>query len=358
MKHLKTYESFNSVDSLDKENFILIFNSLYENHLSIDEKLLIESNYGLINESWFSDLVDKGKRKALKVASDAGKLLVDLATKAKDILDFAKQLASKIGDYVKGQFTSIKDRVKNYAMKDSGFGSIILDFLEKKKSVKLKGYILDISVLLKYIISGQMITDLVTRLSEVFSKVLNLGTNEGISYLQDEFLFEAEETEEKKSFLHRLGEKVMSFPPFSWIPRIEELMNKGISAVSKIIDRFFSWISTGKDSEGSRFQKGFIFIFQILELYIHYKIVGKIDKFKEFLSKASGLEELTNQLKDNTMSEIWSKCGISPDEITNKVKDAIKKIPYVGDILSILDSLVMSVGVYLSVEPVLKKITS
>jgi len=242
-------------------------------------------------------------------------------------------------------------------MKDADFGSVILDFLEKKKSTKLKTYVLDISGLLKYIISGQMITDLVTRLSEVFSKVLNLGTNEGMSYLQDEFLFEAEETEEKKSFLQRLGEKVMSFPPFSWIPKIEDLMRKGISAVGKIIDRFFSWITTGKDSIlGSKFVKGINFIFQVLELFIHYKIAGKIDKFKELLSKASGLEELTNQLKDTTMTEIWSKCGISPDEITNKVKEAIKKIPYVGDVLSILDSLVMSIGIYLSVEPILKKI--
>jgi len=355
MKYLKTYERFNLVDSSDKDNFLLIFNSLYEKHLSIDEKLLIEVNYGLINESWFSDLVDKGKRKVLKVASDAGNLLVDLATKAKDILDFAKQLANKIGDYVKGQFNTIKDRIKNYAMKDSDFGNVILDFLEKKKSVKLKSYVLDISGLLKYIISGQMIIDLVTRLSEVFSKVLNLGTNEGISYLQDEFLFEAEETEEKKSFLQRLGERVMSFPPFSWIPKIEELMKKGISTLGKIIDRFFSWITTGKDSM-SKFVKGINFIFQILELFILYKIAGKIDKFKELLSKASGLEELTNQLKNKTMSEIWSKCGISPDEITNKVKEAIKKIPYIGDILSILDSLVMSIGIYLSVEPILKKI--
>jgi hypothetical protein len=86
MKHLKTYESFNSVDSLDKENFILIFNSLYENHLSIDEKLLIESNYGLINESWFSDLVDKGKRKALKVASDAD-YIIDMLNKTKFKID-------------------------------------------------------------------------------------------------------------------------------------------------------------------------------------------------------------------------------------------------------------------------------
>jgi len=33
------------------------------------------------------------------------------------------------------------------------------------------------------------------------------------------------------------------------------------------------------------------------------------------------------------------------------------KIPYVGDILSILDSLVIAIGTYLAIEPAIKKIT-
>ena len=41
-----------------------------------------------------------------------------------------------------------------------------------------------------------------TRLSEIFSSVLNLGTNEGLIYLDDSFLLENNGEEEKKSFLH------------------------------------------------------------------------------------------------------------------------------------------------------------
>jgi hypothetical protein len=370
MKYLKTYENFNwnfpTVNDEDRKNFYLIFNSLYESHLSLNEKLLIESNYGLINESWFSDLVDKGKRGVLKVASDAGEVLVNLAKKAKDILDFAKQLANQIGEYVKGQFNGLKDKVKNNATQDAGFASVILEFLEKKKPVKLKNYINNTKSLIQYITSGKMITDLVNRLSQTFSKVLNLGTNEGLYYLENEFLFESDENEEKKSFLQRLGEKIMSFPPFSWIPRIEDIMKKGISYVGQMIDKFFGWleektneaIDLKKSFSSSKFGNAFNFLFQILELYVHYKVIGKIEKFKEILKKASGLEELTNQIKDKSLSEVWTTCGLNPDEITNNFKSAIKKIPYVGDILSVIDSLVTAVGIYLAVEPTLKKLTT
>lgn len=363
MKYLKLYEDFNSkmpeVEQKDVQNFLLIFNSLYENHLTINEKKKIEERYGMINESWFSDLVDKGKKGVLKVASAAGEVLVDLAKKAKDILDFAKQLATMIGNYVKGQFNSLNDKIKNYAMKDAGFATVFIEFLEKKKTNKLKTYISGIGSFGNYVISGQMIGDIITRLSEVFSKVLNLGTNEGIRYLEDEFLLEAEETGEKKSFLQRLGEKVMSFPPFSWIPKIEELMKKGIAALGKIVDRFICWLTTGDADNilGSKFVKSINFLFQILELYIHFKVIGKLEEFKEMLMKSSGIEEITSQLQDKSMDEIWKSVGINSEEVVNNVKDAIKKIPYVGDILSVLDVIVMSMGVYFAVEPTLKRLS-
>jgi len=361
MNRIKTYNQFHFdfsiVESKDRENFNLIFTSLYNHHLSINEKIVIESDFGLITESWFSDFVDKGKRGVLAVKSKAGELLVDLVKKAKDVLDFAKQLASKIGEYVKEQFTNLSDKVKNYAMKDGEFSTILLDFVNKKKQVKLKIYVKIISDLLKYIVSGQIITDLVTRLSECFSKVLNLGTNEGLYIIDNHFLFEAEEQEEKKSFLQRLGEKIMTFPPFSWIPKIEEMMKKGISSLSNIIDKFFVWLTTGKEGGGSKFQKGFLFLFQILEIYVYYKVVGKIEKFKEFLNKASGFEELANQIQDKTLDQVWDTMGINGEEIVSNVKNAIKKIPYVGDILSILDSLVIAIGTYLAIEPAIKKIT-
>jgi hypothetical protein len=361
MNRIKTYDQFHYdltiTESKDAKNFNLIFVSLYNHHLSINEKKIIESDFGIINESWFSDLVDKGKRGVLSVKSAAGQILVDLAKKAKDILDFAKQLANKIGEYVKEQFSSLSSKVKNYAMKDNEFSSILLEFIESKKLTKLKSAITSTAELLKYIASGQIISDLTTRLSECFSKALNLGTNEGFYTIDDRFLFEAEEQEEKKSFLQRLGEKIMTFPPFSWIPKIEEMMKKGISFLSKTIDRFFSWLLTGKDSLiGSRFVKSFNFLFQILQLYVYYKIIGQIEKFKDFLNQGSGLEDLSDKIQDKSLDAVWNAVGINSEEIVSNVKNAVKKIPFVGDILSVLDSLVIAIGTYLAVEPTLKKL--
>lgn len=362
MRYLKTYENFSDInilegiDNNDISNFTMIFNSLYENHLTINEKILIDSNYGMINESWFSDLADKGKRGVLAVKSKAGELLVDLAKKAKDVLDFAKSLAGQIGNYVKTQFLSMEQKIKEHALKDSGFIEPLIEFIQKKKLIKLKTYITVTSELLKYIVSGQIITDLVTRLSEIFSNVLNLGTNEGLIYLDDNFLLENNVEEEKKSFLQRLGEKIMTYPPFNWIPKIEDLMKQGISKLSQLMDKFFCWLTTGKSDTMSKFTKSFYFIFQILELYIFYKVLGSVDKFKEYISKATGLDELTNSIKDKSMDEVWNTAGFNGDDIVKGIKSAVMKIPYVGSILNVLDTLVISVGIYMVVKPTLDEL--
>ena len=153
----------------------------------------------------------------------------------------------------------------------------------------------------------------------------------------------------------------MSFPPFSWIPKIDEMMKNGISTLGKLVDRCFGWLTTGKDSM-SKFAKSFIFLFQMLELYIHFKLIGGFEKFKEYLNKTGttkgSLEELTNEIADKSLEQIWKTIGIEPKEIILKVKNAIKKIPYVGDILSILDSLVVGIGIYLAVETTVKKLIS
>ena len=185
MKYIKKFDNF-LIENSDIINFNIIFTSLYKHHLSINEKMLIEEEYNMINESWFSDLADKASRGVLKTTTAAGQLMVDLAKKAKEVLNFAKQLATKIGDYVKNQFINLQDKVKNYALKDAEFSKILIEFIEKKKQVKLKTYVKVISDLLKYILSGQMINDLISRLSECFSKVLNSGTNEGLYYLNNE----------------------------------------------------------------------------------------------------------------------------------------------------------------------------
>ena len=369
MKHLKTYESFSQFDIFesisiqDRGNYILIFDSLYNNHLTINEKLMIENQYGIINESWFGELVDKGKRKVLKVISDAGNLLVDLAQKAKDVLEFGKMLANKIGEYVKTQFNGLLDKVKNYALKDIGFVQPLIEFIEKKNQKKLKVYIQTVGSLVTYILSGKFITDIIDKLTGVFGKVLNMGTNEGLYFLDNEFLFE-DNGEEKKSFLQRLGEKIMSFPPFSWLPKIEDLMKKGITYIGQIIDKFFGWLE-GKTNEEidlkrsfseSRFGKAFNFLFQILEVYVFYKITGQIEKYKEMLDKAIGFSELVDEIKDKTLDQVWDTIGINGEEIVSKVKSAAKAIPYVGTILAILDSLVIALGSYLAVKPSFDKI--
>ena len=359
MLHLESFETFNKKEiNLHNEdaNFWIIFESLVNCHLNHHEKLLISYDY-TINESWFSDLKDKATRGVLKVTTQAGELLTSLAKKAKDILDFAKQLANQIGEYVKNQFTNLSDKIKRYALKDSKFAEILLDFINKKKDNKLRTYIGSVSELVKYIISGKMITDLMTRLSECFSSVLNQGRNEGLFSKENEFLFEAEETEEKKSFLQRLGEKVMAMEPFTWIPKIEEMLKKGISSLGKLVDKFFSWLLTGKTSMiGSKFGRGLKFIFDILELYVTFKISGQISKFADMLNKASNIEDVLNQAKESNFEEILSKVGLSRDEVMSTFKNAIKKIPFVGDIISILDFLVMGIGIYLAIEPTLKKV--
>ena len=377
MEHLKTFESFSqfkfdnifeSIQIQDRENYILIFNSLYNNHLTINEKIIIESQYGLINENTFwGDLVDKGKRKVLKVATEAGNMLVDLAQKAKDVLDFGKMLANKIGEYVKSQFNTLLDKVKNYALKDTGFVQPLIEFIEKKKQTKLKQSVGQIGKLITYIISGKFITDIINKLTGIFSKVLNMGTNEGLFYLENEFLLE-DNGEDEKSFLQRLGEKIMSFPPFSWIPKIHDLLKKGISFIADLVDRFFSWVQ-GKEFGGSvqekydgsyvksDFSASFGFLFQILELYIYYKTIGKIEEYKKKLDKAVGFSELTDSIKDKSMDQVWSTIGINGGEIASGIINAAKKVPYVGTILSILDMLVIALGSYLAIEPTIKKIT-
>jgi hypothetical protein len=378
MKHLKTFESFSqfkfdnifeSIKIQDRENYILIFNSLYNNHLTINEKIIIESQYGLINENTFwGDLVDKGKRKVLKVATEAGNMLVDLAQKAKDVLDFGKMLANKIGEYVKSQFNTLLDKVKNYALKDTGFVQPLIEFIEKKKQNKLKQSVGQIGKLITYIISGKFITDIINKLTGIFSKVLNMGTNEGLSYLENEFLLE-DNGEDKKPFLQRLGEKIMSFPPFSWIPKIHDLLKKGIGFIADLVDRFFSWVQ-GKEFGGSiqekydgsyvksDFSASFGFLFQILELYIYYKTIGKIEEYKKKLDKAVGFSELTDSIKDKSMDQVWGTIGINGGEISNNIINSAKKVPYVGTILSILDMLVIALGSYLAIKPSIEKITT
>jgi hypothetical protein len=89
---------------------------------------------------------------------------------------------------------------------------------------------------------------------------------------------------------------------------------------------------------------------------VHYKIIGKIENFKDFINKTTGIEDIANKIKDKSLGELWTSIGFSSENIINGVKEAVKKIPFVGDILSILDSLVIAIGTYLAVKPAIEKI--
>lgn len=358
MRRIKTYNEFSSffpdVLQEDRSNFEMIFMAIYESHASLEEKLLVESSFGLLTEgNWFLDLVDKGKRGVLKVATKAGEVLVDIAKKAKDLLDFAKQIGSQIAAVVKEQFTSLTNVVTGSVMKDNKFVKELIDFLDKKKVVKLRTYIQDTGNLIKYVVGGKIITDLVARLSELFSSILSKGTNEGVAHMEMEYLREADEAEgEKKSFLQRLGEKIMTYKPFSWIPKIEELMKQGVSFIAKIVDRFFTWLTTGKDGPFNSFSKSFIFLFNVLELYVLYKMYPDL---KKLLSEVTGLDGLREKIKGKTLGDMWNYVGKSPGEVVSNVKKKMQSIPFVAPWLTIFDTIVMLVGVYKAVEPALTK---
>jgi hypothetical protein len=389
MKYIKTFESFSQFDIFesisiqDRGNYILIFDSLYNNHLTINEKLMIENQYGIINESWFDELVDKGKRKVLKVFSDAGNLLVDLAQKAKDVLDFAKQLATRITDYLKSSFPNITEKIKSKVLSNNEFLKSLTEFLDKKNSNSLKRGLKSLVDLSKYILGGRFFEQMVTRISECFSKVLNSGTNEGMCYLEIEFLNENTDDVEKKSFLQKLGEAIMKMPPFSWIPRMEELIKKGISWVAKLIDRFFRWIQYGDAIKMNEvinlsrpekvygsfkkglYGRGIYYIFQILELYVFYEINGRVGFLKKVLSfnkvekddgDFMGVGAWSNEVKDKAMEVVFKYVGMNPLDAISKAKNAVKSIPYVGDFITILDMLFVGLGVYLAVEPTIKKL--
>ena len=403
MKHLKTFETFTdcnygqsktfsqfdifeSISIQDRDNYILIFDSLYNNHLTINEKMMIENQYGIINESWFSDLVDMGKRGVLLAKTKAGELLIDLAKKAKDAFDFAKQLATKITDYLKTSFPNITEKIKSKVLSNNEFLKSLTELLDKKDSTSLKRGLKSVVDLSKFILGGGFFEKMLTRISECISKVLNFGTNEGMSYLDIEFLNENTDDVEKKPFLVRLGEAIMKIPPFSWIPKIEELIKKGISWVAKLIDRFFRWVQYGEEiktneeidlvrqnsKEYESFKKGtygrgIYFIFQILELYVFYEINGRIGWMKKLINPTQkfeinpgdemGVEAWSNEVKDKAMEVVFKYIGMNPLDIISKAKNVVKSIPYVGDFISILDMLFLSLGVYLALEPTIKKIS-
>jgi hypothetical protein len=389
MKFQRIYEN---LELKDRRNFRIIFDSLYLHHLSLNERYLIENELEIINEeilglfkkkkkeneeegeekeSLFSKLYDKAKRGALKISSAAEGILNTVVQKAKDLLDFGKKIAFIIGDYIKENLLS---KIKSYALKEFPFAEVLVDFLDKEKQLKAKT--LQTISFVKFL-GVDFIPNLTNRLTSLFSKVLKTGTNEGFQYLENDFLLENNEDGDKKSFLQRLISKVMSYPPFTWINELGNIVEKGINFIAQKIIDFFSWLQ-GKDIKSEKgevvlkktamdgkyevteYVKSISFLLQILKLY-------SLHKTKEFTKNLDQVKDksdkITNLYKDG-LEEIGAKkvlnvltlSDLEPEKIMIAAKNASKYVPFVGPLIEILDILVKSVGLFLAIEPIMKKV--
>ena len=98
-----------------------------------------------------------------------------------------------------------------------------------------------------------------------------------------------------------------------------------------------------------------------MELYIHYLTIGELEEYKKKIhvlidsnSKSDNpIKDLSDDIKDKNVEEIWKLVGVDGAKF---VQDAIKKIPYIGQILSAIDMLVVAVGSYLAIKPTLDRI--
>jgi hypothetical protein len=380
-----SHENFQIHKNSDKKKFMEIFESLYYYHLNTNQRMVIESEFGVINEeflwgkkkdksenkdndkesdkeeSWFSKLYDKASRGVLKLRTEAEKLIDDLVEKTKDVFKFSQNLVNTITSYIK---KFIFSKIKGYAFKDEPFLEHLFEYLDNKKDNVLKRSIKSVFNLLKYL-SGKFFIDFGERLVSLISSTLKKKeVVESLDY--SNYLINENENAEgptKKTFLERLIDKIMKNPPFSFIPKIGDLVNKGIDFIMDILDRFFSWVQGKKfggdvnekytgDYPRSDFVSGISFLLDIGKLYtifITKKYVGKFDDVKKIDAK---IEEY----KSKPASSIFQALGFSPADLIKKVKDLSKNIPIAGQIVSILDYLIKAIGVYIAAEPIIKKL--
>jgi len=358
-------ESLN-IENDDKLYFVEIFNSIYEFHLTDFEKTLLnEFDYSL-NESWFDDLKDKATKGVLKIKSQAGELLTSVAKKAKDIVDFVKLIATQIRDAVSGLIKNSVSTFKSKIIPKPELLVLITDYMNRKGD-NLKKWVDGAGTILKFVLT-ELPVKLFNKLINFFKNVFSKGTNEGFNYFCNDFLNEGDETE-KKSFLQRLGDKIQSLPPFSWIPKMEDMIKQGLYAVEEFIRKFFIWIDKEDEEkvteavdllkETDRFVRGLRFLFDMLEIYVIYKFNEKIgNKLKEFQEamKKGDISTFTHDIKNKTLDEIYGKIGIDPKSVVDKIKGIAQKIPYISDILAILENLALCIGIYQTIQPTLAKI--
>ncbi len=302
----------------DNDNYKLLYNTLYE-----------FSKQNINEESIWTRI----KNTAIKTTTAAGDMLVNIANKAKDLLDFAKQIASQIGNYVKTQFWKIIENVKIHILKDNKGVKAITDYIKTRKGEAINNEgvnlgkskdrtikaINQIKYLLQYI-KNDFIKDLTNKLVELFNNVFKSEK------LDENILYE-----DKESFLQKISNKIMSMEPFSWIPNPTVLLTKSIFAIRDLFVKFFVYVS---NKNGKGISYGLDFLFSMFHAYLKVKlndVVASVEDFTKNFSLSKLLDEVT------------------PTEVTgfiDNIKNGIKNIPYVGDLIGIMNNLAAVLSMY------------
>lgn len=324
MKRIKNYRDFNrskkeTQRNSDHENFRIIFEGL----LTVEERIILEDQWGPLNESLWSDFVGFVEDGKLKIKTKADEVLADLGEKAKKLVDFTKIVGEQMG---KSLGELIKNRMKeceNLVRKQMGALNVIVEKIEKTSKKYLRKYVESLGKLLKYVLGGQMIEDLVEKIKNIISKVFAENPNESL-YVVDNHDLILEDEGERKRFLQRIRDRIMQYPPFSWLPDFEDLIKKGMEFVKKLFNKFFSWLS-GQNSLLNDFGMAFQFLFGLLESYILFRIVGSLEKFKNAVLGKPEKEKNDTETEEDDYAE-ETKAGIAVrDAIGINLKDVKTK---------------------------------
>lgn len=331
MRHLKNYKDFNSKRSKthrksDLENFQIIFEGL----LTTQEIILVESYYGPINENLLGDLFDKTKRGVLKTVSKADeeitKFVKNVGEKAVKLVDFinmiGEQMAGSLGKMIKDWLKKCEDMVR----KEMGALNIIVEKIEKTSKKYLRRYVESIGKLIKYVLDGQMVEDIVDKIKKILSKVFSENPNESL-YVVDNYEMILEDEGQKETFLQKLRKKIAENPPFSWLPDFDDLIKKSMKFLKDLFNKFLSWLS-GQNELFSDFGMGLQFLFGLFESYVLFKIKGTVENFKKAIVGTEGNEEDGDKEKDedkavedsgtNAGTAVRDAIGINLEEVKSK----------------------------------------
>lgn len=357
----------------DRALFTTFMSIIYENYLNVDEINEIKRRT-LITESIWGDLYDKAKRNVLKVVNKAHDIFTEMAEKAGKLVDFVKKLSeSFVGMFTK-QLKSTPELIKKSIInKAPVFIKIVSEWLSSKKPKFIKDGVTGAARLYKFIYADFPIR-LANKISSLFTTVFKKeGTNEGLQSL-DIYLI-TEDREEKKSFLERMKEKILSYPPFSFFPKVTDLANKGLDYIGKILDKFFGWVDSKTEIKNeavnlerpyssSKFGKGIKFLIVIGSLYLMYNLSvvksKKNDEFKNKILSSTEVDDIASEYKNKTIDYFLDITGIG--SISSFLSSAFSKIidtatDWVditltgGATKETLKTLTTIIGTYLALKP-------